>query len=119
MHLADELTILLEGGDITITSDRPDAILVIEREHTDRRVLSVDSNTGKEREHELSYTVVFRVVSADGKELLPPKTINLLRDYVFDEKALHGTNWEQGVLFQEMRRTAANRIFQYLAIWGQ
>lgn len=110
---------LLEGGGVTITSNRPDAILIIEREHTDRRVLSVDSDTGKERERELSYTVVFRVVAADGKELFPRKTVNFLRDYVFDERAVYGSNWEKDVLYKEMRRTAANRIFQYLAIWGR
>ncbi|VFM95423.1 MAG: Outer membrane lipoprotein LptE/RlpB (LPS assembly) [Candidatus Kentron sp. G] len=118
-HLVDELTMLLEGGGVTITSNRPDAILIIEREHTDRRVLSVDSDTGKERERELSYTVVFRVVAADGKELFPRKTVNFLRDYVFDERAVYGSNWEKDVLYKEMRRTAANRIFQYLAIWGR
>ncbi|MBT8420384.1 MAG: lipoprotein B transmembrane [Gammaproteobacteria bacterium] len=117
MQLADELLILLESSEVVTTSDSPNAILMIERETFDKQTLSVDSNTGKEREHALAYTVFYRVVAADGKELLPKQTVNLLRDYVFDEEAVLATSREQDVLHQEMRREAANQILRRLVAW--
>nr|VFJ98357.1 MAG: LPS-assembly lipoprotein [Candidatus Kentron sp. H]VFJ98724.1 MAG: LPS-assembly lipoprotein [Candidatus Kentron sp. H]VFK03961.1 MAG: LPS-assembly lipoprotein [Candidatus Kentron sp. H] len=116
-HLVDELVMLLESNNITITSDRPDAILAIEQERFGKHTLSVESKTGKEREHELTYTVAYRVLSADGKELLPQQTVKLVRDYVFDESAVLGARRERTLLHQEMCRDAANQIIRRLAIW--
>jgi len=118
--LLDELTVLLEGNGIAVASDRKsaDAVLVVEKETFDKRTLSVDSKTGKEREHELAYTISYRVLATDGKEILSPQTVNLVRDYVFDEVAVLGTNQEKNVLYQEMRQEAAHRILRRLVAWS-
>jgi len=110
---------LLESSGITTTSDEKgaDAILIVESERFRTRTLSVDSETGKERERELSYTIVYQVITPTNEELLPKQTINLIRDYVFDERAVLGTAREQHVLHEEMRRDAIHQILRRLKTW--
>lgn len=117
MALVDELTVLLESNDVAVTSDQQSAVLIVEKEMLDRQILSVDSRTGKEREHSLAYTVVYRLISAEGKELLSQQTVHIVRDYVLDEEAILGKDRERDVLQQEMRRSAANQIFRRLGAW--
>lgn len=111
------LTLLLDSGGIQVqsTRDSAKAVLRLSGERFDRRVLSVDSNTGKEREFELAYQVAFEVTGADGEELLPKQTVSLVRDYVFDPDAVLGKSREQNVLRAEMRRDAAARIVRRIA----
>ena len=86
------------------------ALLRVGDERFDRRVLSVDPDTGKESEFELVYRVAFRVTGAEGEELVPEQTVSLIRDYVFDADAVLGKSREQNVLRAEMRRDAAAQI---------
>ena len=90
-------------------------MLQLSDERFSRRVLSVDSNTGKEREFELAYQVAFQVTGAGGEELVPKQTVSLVRDYVFDADAVLGKSREQSVLQAEMRRDAAARIGRSIA----
>jgi len=94
--------------------DGADASIDVTSEVFDRRVLSVDPNTGKEREFELAYTVAFNVVRGDGAPVLSGQSINLLRDYVFDADAVIGKSREEGVLIVEMRRDAAQQLLRRL-----
>ena len=102
----------LEGGGARIASvrDSTSALLQLSDERFDRRVLSVDPDTGKEREFELAYRVTFRLTGGDGEELVSTQTVSLLRDYVFDSDALLGASHEQGILRTEMRRDAAGQV---------
>nr|VFK48748.1 MAG: LPS-assembly lipoprotein [Candidatus Kentron sp. TC]VFK52635.1 MAG: LPS-assembly lipoprotein [Candidatus Kentron sp. TC]VFK65082.1 MAG: LPS-assembly lipoprotein [Candidatus Kentron sp. TC] len=120
MHLANELAVLLESNGIIVASasNDADAILRVEREAYDKRTLSVDSDSGKEREHELVYVIFYRVLKSNGEELIPQQTVNLVRDYVFDEDAVLGTSQEEGILYQEMREDAAWQILRRLAAWS-
>nr|VFJ48583.1 MAG: LPS-assembly lipoprotein [Candidatus Kentron sp. FW]VFJ49975.1 MAG: LPS-assembly lipoprotein [Candidatus Kentron sp. FW] len=119
IYFANELVMLLEGNGIVVARNRndADAVLVVEQEAFDKRTLSVDSSTGKEREHELSYAVSYRVLAADGRELLPQQTVNFVRDYVFDEDAVLSVGHEENILSQEMRQDAARQILRRLAAW--
>ena len=111
------LTQMLESGgaDIRPGSESAKAVLRLSRERFTRRVLSVDPDTGKEREIELAYSVAFRVAGGDGEELMPEQTVSLLRDYVIDVDAVLGKSREQGVLHAEMRRDAAAQIMRRVA----
>ena len=111
------VALVLDGGGIEVQSARDSAraVLRLGDERFDRRVLSVDPNTGKEREFELLYQVAFEVTGADGEELLPKQTVSLVRDYVFDADAVLGKSREQDVLQAEMRRDAAARIVRRVA----
>lgn len=111
------LTLVLDSGGIEVQSSRDtaSAVLRVRDELFDRRVLSVDASTGKEREFELAYRVAFELIGADGEELLPMQTVSLVRDYVFDANAVLGKSREQDVLHAEMRRDAATRIVRRIA----
>lgn len=103
---------MLDGAGVRIepASDSAGTVLHLGDERLDRRVLSVNPDTGKESEFELAYHVTFRVTGAEGEELVPKQTVSLLRDYVFDTRAVLGKSREQEVLHAEMRRDAAARI---------
>ena len=107
-----ELVEALEGGGARIapTRDSTSALLQLSDERFDRRVLSVDPDTGREREFELAYRVTFRLIGGDGEELVSTQRVSLLRDYVFDSRALLGASHEQGVIRAEMRRDAAEQV---------
>ena len=111
------LTLVLDSGGVQVQSSRDsaNAVLRLGDELFDRRVLSVDASTGKEREFELAYRVAFELIGADGEELLPMETVSLVRDYVFDANAVLGKSREQEVLHAEMRRDAATRIVRRIA----
>ena len=103
---------LLDGAGVRVepAGDSAGTVLHLADERLDRRVLSVNPDTGKESEFELAYHVTFRVTGAEGEELVPKQTVSLLRDYVFDARAVLGKSREQDVLQAEMRRDAAARI---------
>ena len=103
---------LLDGAGVRVdpAGDSAGTVLHIGDERLDRRVLSVNPDTGKESEFELAYHVTFRVTGAEGEELVPEQTVSLLRDYVFDARAVLGKSREQEVIHAEMRRDATARI---------
>ena len=103
---------VLDSGGVRARSSggSAQAVVRLTDERFSRRLLSVDPDTGKEGEFELSYRVTFRVTGPDGEELVPGQTVSLLRDYAFDSAGLLGKNRERRTLHAEMRRDAAGRI---------
>lgn len=114
--LKNEVEVALTGSGVAVASEpaAADAVLAIESDRFNRRVLSVDPDTGKEREFELVYVVNFRATRGNGESLLESQRVNLLRDYVFDADAVIGKSREEDVLRQEMRRDAAQQILRRL-----
>ncbi len=102
---------LSENG-VTVKADskEADATLVVENETFNRRVLSVDQDTGKTREFELAYTATVSMKRTDGSILLEPQTVRLLRNFVFDEFAVIGAKNEQDALHREMRAAALQQL---------
>lgn len=103
---------LLDGAGVQVESadGSADVLVRLGNEQFNRRVLSVNPQTGKESEFELAYRVTFEVTRAEGEVLVPRETVSLLRDYVFDIDEVLGKSREQSVLQDEMRRDAASRI---------
>lgn len=114
--LKEQVSIFLEGSDTRLVSDRgsADVVLTLANPRFNRRVLSVDPNTGKEREFELSYTLDMNAKEADGKSLVASQPVTLLRDYVFDRTALIGAGQEESVLREEMVRDAVQQVLSRL-----
>ena len=111
-ELRSQVEVFLEGSRTRLVERRDAASVVLSmvKPRYDRRVLSVDPTTGKEREFELSYTVDVSATARDGSPLLTPQPVTLLRDYVFDRDALIGASREEGVLRDEMRRDAVRQV---------
>lgn len=110
--LFEDLKLFLETGDTTITSNREAADLSINilREAFDMRLLAVDPTTGKAREFELAYTVVFEAIRNSQHVFLEPQRFTLFREFVFDQDAVIGASREEDVLREEMRRDAVQQI---------
>lgn len=115
--LSRELATLLAASEIRLTDapDQADAVLQAGGERYEKRTLSVDPRTGKQRELELAYGVDVTMKAADGTVLLPRQRINLVRDFVFDSDEIIGKSREESVLRDEMRQDAAQQIVWRLA----
>jgi LPS-assembly lipoprotein len=114
--LAIDIENFLETSDSRIVSSREqaDVILTVVNPRYDRRVLSVDPNTGKEREYEIVYTVDVNAVGKQGRVFIPAQSVSLVRDFVYDPEAIIGTSREEAVLYVEMRRDAVQQILYRL-----
>jgi len=86
------------------------ATIELTNENFDRRVLSVDPDTGKVREVELGLEVGFSVRAKDGKILSPPEKLTWVQDFVFDEASLLGTVDQATVIQRELSEDAAQTI---------
>lgn len=97
---------------ISVITDRKEAEAVIElrRERFDRRVLSVDDQTGKVREMELGLEVELTVRTPGGTVVAPPETIVWTQDFVFDEAALLGTEEVETTIRYELAKDAARAL---------
>ncbi len=91
-----------------------DALVHLDREKYDRRVLSVDPETGKVREYEIGIETVLSVTRPDGAILLAETPIDLRRNFTFDEASVLGKTLEEGTLQAEMRTDAAEIIMRRL-----
>lgn len=111
-ELAEEIKLLLAAGEASIVPTRKDAdlTLIVTPERFDRRLLAVDPKTGKAREFELTYTTSFQVLDKEGQSVVPPQSIFLSRDLVFDPEAVIGSNREEEVIYSEMRRDVARQV---------
>lgn len=97
---------------LQVVSKRSDAEIVveIEGEEYDRRILSVDPDTGKVREIELGLQTYFSVRTGDGKLLIPSEPLNWQIDYVFDESSLLGTVEQDVTVQQDLAEIAATTL---------
>ncbi len=113
---ATEVTKLLTEGGAAIAPNpaAADAVLSLSNEAYDRRVLSVDSQTGKAREYELLYHVTFGARKPDGKPLFTQASLDLQRDYNFNNAAVLGELNEENILRAQMTRDAAEQIVRRL-----
>ncbi len=109
--VAAALRIELEssGARITTQADEATAILRLDNERSQRRVLSVGRG-GKASEYELFEEVTFSLQDNRGRVLLEPQTLRLTRDLVFDENQLLGKVSEIDELRNQMRRSLARQI---------
>ncbi len=116
--MRDSWSMQLSESGISVTDKEKaaDARFVVNGETFDRRVLSVDPDTGKVREYALAYTAVVQLNRADGSVLLESQKVRQLRTYVFDETAVLGSENEQSALQREMRASAAQQLLRRLQV---
>lgn len=102
---------LVEYGVEVVGSAAPaDARILLTGEEFDRRVLSVDPETGRVREVELELTLVLTVRDATGEIALGPDRVQLQRDYVFEETSLLGNVEQERLLRNDLADDAALTI---------
>lgn len=87
------------------------AQLRILSERWDSLPISVDQ-FGRAQEFTLRYAAVFRVIGADGGELVPEQVIELSRDYVSLPENSTGSESEREMLAREMQREMAAAVLR-------
>jgi LPS-assembly lipoprotein len=114
--LRNDVDVFLQGSDAKLVNTRSEAqvILTLSNARYDRRVLSVDPNTGHEREFELSFRLDVVATGPQGQLMLKPQTLSVQRDYVFDQSELIGSGQEETVLRNEMRRAILQQVLHRL-----
>ena len=102
----------LSYSKVSIVSDLASAQAIVEltNERYERRVLSVDPDTGKVREIEVTLSIGVTVRGPDGSMIAAPETLRWTEDFVFDEGSLLGTVENETVLRQEMAKVAARAL---------
>ena len=113
-QIADELEVFLDSGGAAIakSSADADAVIKVQSEKFQERVVAVDATTGKAREYELLYTLDFSVRMKDGAMLVPMEPVAIRRVYIFDPTAVLGSTNNVAALHIDMRRDAAEKIIR-------
>ena len=111
-HVGDAVKRELYNRRIAVISSPvgADLIVSIETERFDRRILSVDPETGKVREIELGLEAYFSVRAGDGRLLIPREPLTWQLDYVFDEVSLLGTVAQDQTVQFDLAKIAATTL---------
>ncbi len=97
------------GANVLETKEHASAILTVVNERSENRVLSVGSR-GKATEYELFDEVTFSLSDGSGKVLMPPQTVRVTRDLVFDPNELLGKLSEAENIHKQMRENLARQV---------
>ncbi|MGH8647127.1 MAG: LPS assembly lipoprotein LptE [Gammaproteobacteria bacterium] len=110
--LAAALISKLQESGVTVagTPAEAQAVIVVSNEIYDRRVLSVDQDTGKVLEYELGYEAGLTITDPSGRTLVEPRQISLIRDITFDPQAVLGQAEEEQAVRNDMQQDAAQSV---------
>lgn len=102
----DDAVAKQESGD----EPRPARLMVVSERWGDLP-LAIDGQ-GRAQEFRLRYAAIFKVLRADGRELVEQQVIELSRDYVAPPTDATGTVTEREILAEEMRREMSAAILR-------
>ena len=114
--LGTELRRNLRGGDnvdVVLDAAKAEALFDVMSENRGKQILSLNSQ-GRVREYLLTYTLVFRLRGANGRELLGPTEISLKRPITFNENQVLGKESEEVLLYRDMQTDLVQQILRRL-----
>jgi LPS-assembly lipoprotein len=106
-------SLVASGANVVEDRALATAIVRIRRDVSGQRVLSVSARNTPE-EYQVFYAVEYSV-EGGGRELIPQDTIEMTRDYSYDETAVLAKQREQAVLREALARDLAGMIVRRLA----
>ena len=114
--LAKEVTSQLSGSGVSLANSTQDAdyVITLKEERFDKSVLSVSAATGKVEEFQIVYNAKMDAVHTDGKSIVENDRIRVTRDLTFDENAVLGKFSEEGVVQEDLIRSAASQVLRRL-----
>ena len=89
------------------------AILVIKNAGLKRKILSV-SGTGRVREFQLRYSILFQVNDQQGKEIVPDTKIEVSRVLPYSDSAILSAGAEEKMLLRDMKKNAILKLMDRL-----
>jgi len=109
--LAPYLAEYLQSYNLIVDAEPAEAQywIIIEHDHFQQQITSV-SSSATPRQYELTYTVQFKLVRAKGEEIIPTSAISVTRQATINSDRILGSNQEESLLLDEMRRDAAVQI---------
>ena len=79
-----------------------------------KTILSL-SDSGRVREYQLSYTILFRVLDRQGNEVLKPTRIALTRPISINEAQLLAKETEEALLYRDMKTDMVQQMLRRIA----
>jgi len=107
----------IQAGTRTVVVDDPkqaQALLEFLQEVRHKEILSL-SGGGRVREFRLFYRVAFRVHDGKGGEYLPASTLQLARDFTFNDAEILAKETEEQLLYREMQADMVRQILHRLS----
>ncbi len=83
-------------------------------EYRDRVILSV-SGTGRISELRLRYLYNYRVIDIKGRDMVPPASIELVRDLTYDDSNVLAKQQEEALLWRDMENDLVQQLMRKLA----
>ena len=116
---ARRVRILLEQSGVKlVTSADATAVLEIPQNDVVTEVLTIGDNA-RVREYRISHTVRFRLLGANGKEIIPLQTIRQTREISFDEQQILAASREQEYVKQDLANTLSRLLLTRLEVVGK
>ena len=88
--------------------------LIIESDSAKQNITSVSSSTTP-RQYQLIYTVRFKLLQANGEEIIPTAQISTTRQITINSDRILGSNEEEELSKAEMRRDAVIQIINRIS----
>ncbi|MEJ2385175.1 MAG: LPS assembly lipoprotein LptE [Xanthomonadales bacterium] len=112
--LARRLRTLLEQSGVQLVGgSSATAVLEIPQNRVTTDVLTIADNA-RVREYRISHTVQFRLMDADGRELMGLQTLRQAREISFDEQKILASSREQEYLKRDLAEDLARLIVNRL-----
>jgi len=116
--VARRVRVLLEQAGVHfVPAGQATAILEIPQNQVLTEVLTIGDNA-RVREYRISHTLQFRLLAADGREIIPLQTIRQIRDISFDEQRILALSREQEYVKQDLADTISRLLVTRLEVVG-
>jgi LPS-assembly lipoprotein len=117
-QFARRVKVLLEQAGVQIVAaDKATAILEIPQNEVLTEVLTISDNA-RVREYRISHTIQYRLLAADGSEIIPLQTIRQAREISFDEQRILAISRETEYVKEDLAETISRLLLSRLEIVG-
>lgn len=105
----------LQANGVTVIEEPQNAPydLILQSEQISQQIVSVSSSTTP-RQYQLTYNVFFKLLSAQGEEIIPLRKIVVTRQITLNSDRILGSDAEEAIIQKEMRETIARRILMQI-----
>lgn len=93
---------------------KAESVIQILSEQNSKLILSL-SGIGKAREYQLQYRVSYRLITPQGKQILAPANILLVRDMTYSDAQVLAKGEEEQLLYRDMHKDAARQVLRRIS----
>lgn len=96
------------------TTASADLLVRLAGDTRSKTILSL-SGAGKVREYRLTQRLILSATASDGREILKPSSIELIRDFAYSDAQLLAKEAEEASLYRDMEDEALRQILRRLS----